>query len=196
MVSGARGAFRMGGDPEALEREERLAEVSDFPISKYPITYKQFQAFIDAADGYRDPIWWQGLHADGFKQHKAGPDDQHFKFWNHPRENVSWYAAMAFCRWLTAKLSYEVRLPTEEEWERAARGTDGRFFPYGNEFDPGKGNTAETGIGQTSAVGIFPGGASPYGTLDMSGNVWEWTLTDYESRSNTDFTSNQWCKLK
>ncbi|MHB8625491.1 MAG: formylglycine-generating enzyme family protein [Aggregatilineales bacterium] len=185
------GSFTMGADPEAFaDTEVRPAAVADFRISKYPVTYKQFQAFIDAPDGYRDPTWWDGLHADGLKRQKKGPAKQALKFWNHPRENVSWYETMAFCRWLSVKFGYEVRLPTEAEWERAARGTDGWFYPYGNEFDPGKGNTEETGIGQTSAVEIFPDGESPYGVLDMSGNVWEWTLTAYDTRTFDNTNSN------
>jgi hypothetical protein len=142
-----------------------------FSIARYPITYRQFQAFIDAEDGFHNSQWWQGLAADA--EHKAAPDEQWFKYWNHPRENVSWWDAVAFCRWLSAKLGYAVRLPTEQEWEKAARGTDGREYPYEGEFDAAKGNTHETGIRQTSAVGIFPDGASPYGVLDMSGNVEE-----------------------
>jgi iron(II)-dependent oxidoreductase len=74
-------------------------------------------------------------------------------------------------------MGQDIRLPTEAEWEKAARGPDGLIYPYGNEFDAEKGNMSETGIGQTSAAGMFPDGAGPYGVLDMSGNVWEWTIS-------------------
>jgi len=158
-------------------QDKKHPPLPPYQIAKYPITYIQFQAFIDAADGWQNPAWWDGLaFPDG---HNVTPGDQAFKYDNHPRERVSWYDAVAFCRWLSAKLGYEIRLPTEQEWERAARGTDGREYPYTGKVDPAKGNTSETGINQTSAVGIFPEGESPVGALDMGGNVWEWCLSDY-----------------
>jgi formylglycine-generating enzyme required for sulfatase activity len=177
------GTFLMGSD-KAKDRYARDDEIPqhevDLPayhISRYPITYAQFQAFLDAPDGFYNPEWWDGLAANDY--HKAQPGEPDFPYANHPREHVSWYDAAAFCRWLTAKLGYEVRLPTEAEWEKAARGMDGRIYPYGDEADPAKGNTYKTGIGGSSAVGLFPDGASPYGALDMSGNVWEWCLTKW-----------------
>lgn len=169
---------KIGGDDEAYQ--SLPAQMVDFPtffISKYPITYRQFQAFVDDK-GFANDKWWQ-------KEDDRSHYDQYFKHWNHPRENVTWFAAMAFCQWLSAKLGYEVRLPTEEEWEKAARGEDGRVFPWGNQYISGYANINErfdkTGLHyleQTSAVGIYPPqSASPYGVMDMVGNVSEWTRT-------------------
>jgi formylglycine-generating enzyme required for sulfatase activity len=162
--------------------------LGQFEISRYPLTYKQFQVFIDDLEGIRDARWFAGLTDD---ENEQQPGEQEFQFDNHPRERVSWYQAVAFCRWLSWRLGgeyaldridqWKVRLPTEQEWERAARGTDGRIYPYGNEFDASKANTYQTGIYQTSAVGIFPHGASPDGVMDMSGNVWEWCLKTVEN---------------
>jgi formylglycine-generating enzyme required for sulfatase activity len=156
-----------------------------FFISRYPITYAQFQTFLDDPMGYADARWFAGLAAG---EQDRQMQEQSFKFANHPRETVNWYQAMAFCRWLSWRWGggfdlqrvdeWAVRLPTEFEWEKAARGPDGRSYPYGNDFDATKGNTYETGIRQTSAVGIFPHGASPYGVEEMSGNVWEWCLSE------------------
>lgn len=174
------GAFLMGSDGQyEHEKPQHQITLSAYRISRYPITYQQFQAFLDANDGSHNPDWWKDLAADD--EHKRQPGEQAFKVWNHPRERVSWWDAVAFCRWLSAKLGYEVRLPTEAEWEKAARGENGLIYPYGNEYDPTKANTSDAGIRQTSAVGLFPNGASPYGVMDMSGNVYEWCSSQYKS---------------
>ena len=109
---------------------------------------------------------------------------------------MSWYDALAFCDWLTAELKqsketpsrlkekldqgWKISLPSEAQWEKAARGPDGWTFPGGETFGENSGNYSDTGIGTTSPVGCFPSGASPYGVLDMSGNVWEWTRSLYK----------------
>ncbi|MBZ0283667.1 MAG: SUMF1/EgtB/PvdO family nonheme iron enzyme [Anaerolineae bacterium] len=170
------GSFLMGSDkekdPQALDDELPQHEITlpTYYISRYPISYIQFQAFIDDPDGYHNPQWWEGLGVD--EEYRAQPGDQAFKFDNHPRERVSWFDAVAFCRWLTARYvgasrgtplpdNFEIALPTEVEWEKAARGTEGLIYPYGNEYDSVKANTADTGISQTSSVGMFPEGHRP-----------------------------------
>ena len=99
---------------------------------------------------------------------------------DHPVVGVTWDAAMAYCRWLGEQLDgREVRLPTEDEWERAARGDDGREFPWGAQYRIGLANLVDLGIGTTMPVGSFPAGASAFGVLDMAGNADEWTSTLY-----------------
>ncbi|MFN8458629.1 MAG: SUMF1/EgtB/PvdO family nonheme iron enzyme [Anaerolineae bacterium] len=126
-----------------------------------------------------------------------------FSLSNHPVVGINWYEALAFCQWLTDQLrlrgeltpSEFVTLPTESQWEKAARGplTEEavvRLYPWGHDPDPNRANYAETGLGVTSAVGCFPGGASPVHCYDMGGNVWEWCRTkwqeNYEYYQNND----------
>ena len=151
------GAFVYQGEAAKNER---------FQMARYPVTNAQFQAYLDDGGTAGASSCWDE------------PD--------HPRTNVSWHEANAYCAWLGKKLGREVRLPTEREWERAASGTDGRKYPWGNEYKVGYANLDETADGagphyrgRTSAVGAYPQGASLEGVLDLSGNVWEWCSDKY-----------------
>jgi formylglycine-generating enzyme required for sulfatase activity len=102
------------------------------------------------------------------------------KYGNHPVVAVSWEDAKAYCRWLAEKIAKPVELPSETQWEMAARGKDGRIYPWGNDTaEPNRLNFDQTGISQTSPVGVFPMGASFYGAMDMAGNAWEWVEDDW-----------------
>jgi len=178
------GVFTMGPDPGPWSKAARIQpEVDDFRIGRYPATHVQYQAFID--DGGYSPKWKRCWTREGlkWKGDRQGPDEVpvEFEAANHPRVEVTWYEASAFCRWLGEKLGHEVRLPTEVEWERAARGKDGRVYPWGDGWDASRCNAGETGIGTTCAVGSFPSGASSESVLDLSGNVWEWCSTKWRN---------------
>ena len=165
-------------------RLDGLAEgfqVNDFYISKYPVTSVQYEAFVTAEDGYHDLQWWENI------PRRSVPPEAYHGIPNHPMENLSWYEAIAFCRWLSNQLNFEVRLPTELEWQMAANGGDsGRLFPWGNVLDGDRANTFESGLGRTVAVGMYPLGAAPCGALDMAGNVWEWCLNESADPNSTD----------
>jgi len=154
---------KYGGDKKWWNRQtpQRKVHLPGYEISKYPVTNFEYQAFVQDTD-HRPPRRWEG------DQYPEGLGD-------HPVVSVSWHDAVAYCEWLSQKTGNSYRLPTEAEWEKAARGTDGRQFPWGDEWDASKCNTRESGPGTTTPVGQYsPQGDSPYGVTDMAGNVWEW----------------------
>jgi hypothetical protein len=133
--------------------------VEPFYIAKHPVTYIQYRAFLDADDGFSNPQWWQGLW---FQVNKPGK--QFNRRDNHPAENLCWLEAVAFCRWLSARLGYEIRLPTEWEWQQAATGGKlERKYPWSGDWDSSCANTYESELSRSTAVGLYPQGASPGG---------------------------------
>lgn len=159
-------ARRYGGTRESYREESPRHEVrlAAFAIARTPVTNALYAAYV-AATGALAPLLWRG---------PIPPP----ALLDHPVVDVSWHDAVACCSWLSLSLwPSAFRLPTEAEWERAARGDDGRRFPWGDDFEPGRASTREGGAAGTSAVGAYPAGASPAGALDMAGNVWEWTAS-------------------
>jgi serine/threonine-protein kinase len=131
-------------------------ELNAYEIAKYPVTVEEYTRFVE--EGGREPVEW----------------DKQVLYPNRPVVYVSWYDAVAYCAWA------RVKLPTEAQWERAARGQEGRRFPWPHgEPDANRANYRDTGIGAPTPVGLFPLGATPDGICDMAGNVWEWVSDWY-----------------
>ncbi len=165
-----------GGDVE-LENDAGHATVDSFHMARYLVTNIQFQAFIDAEDGYGQADWWLKMPPEANTSLKKPRWSEP----NHPRESVSWYEAVPFCRWLSHRLGFEVRLPDEFEWQQAATGGNPQYaYPWGEEWDERLCNTQESGLNRTTAVGLYPSGASAQGILDLSGNLMEWCISKHE----------------
>ncbi|WP_165360984.1 SUMF1/EgtB/PvdO family nonheme iron enzyme [Candidatus Chloroploca sp. Khr17] len=183
------------------EINDHPVTLAPFAIGRYPVTNAQYAVFI--AEGGYDPAapWWdaagrawlarddaatEGLDPWQQRQRKDQPelwDDEAFGHGrgNYPVVGVNWYEAMAFGRWLTAYLDdgFVYRLPSEAEWEYAARGPKRRNYPWGTAEPEGERANFDGIYDGTTAVGCFPAGATPDGVLDLAGNVWEWTRSVY-----------------
>ncbi len=155
-------------------KDKRKLTLPGFWIDVTPVTQAEYQRFIQANPKhpvpYRDENWAQSYNWNQRRRTSPAGKEQ------HPVVLVSWHDAVAYAQWAGK------RLLTEEEWEKTARGTDGRAYPWGNDFDAQNCNTYEGEVGGTTPVGRYsPQGDSPYGCVDMAGNVWEWTASDYSS---------------
>ncbi len=166
------GDFVMGSDEYRDSKPRFNLNLDAYWIGKHEVTNRQFAAFVQAT-GYQAEGNWRQSFKPGLE--------------NHPVVSVSWYDAQAYCRWAG------LRLPTEAEWEKAARGLDGRLYPWGDTWDAQKCNNRDlkrpdllarmasvhNGRG-TLPIGSFPEGASPFGLLDAAGNVFEWTTSPFD----------------
>jgi formylglycine-generating enzyme required for sulfatase activity len=189
---------------EAKVMHSQQVTVAPFYIAKYLVTYAQYQAFVEAEDGFENSAWWHDMPKPYQRQplHESLP-----KGLNHPRDGLSWYQSVAFARWMNSRLqglelphpagegmfqvsvNAQIRLPTEWEWQWAAQnGAEARSYPWG-ESNTSYVNTAESGLYQAIAVGMYPQGAAACGALDMAGNLMEWCLNDKVDLTNIDVAS-------
>jgi formylglycine-generating enzyme required for sulfatase activity len=190
-------ALAMFGDPRDLDEMMQLPGQSS-SIAKYLVTNGQFRRFVQAG-GYTNHTYWSDngwqwvLHSQverPLSWDKPGWDAD-----NQPVAGANWYEADAYCNWLSKQSGRVCRLPSVEEWLLAARGDNQWNYPWGDEFDAGsldRANTAESNLGSTTAVGLYPSGASSCGALDMAGNVWEWTGTSGQAPNTWLLKGGSW----
>ncbi len=165
------GEFQMGSDNgKNNEKPLRSVYLGGYWIGKYEVTFDQYDQFCEE----------RGI---------SKPEDEGWGRDRYPVINISWEDAMAYCRWLSEKIGYDFKLPTEAWWEKAARGTDGRDYPWGNspprDYKANFNTRNSDFFKQTNPVGSYPEGSSPYGVLDMGGNAYEWCLDWYSSDNSS-----------
>jgi formylglycine-generating enzyme required for sulfatase activity len=166
------------------EQPQHDVYLPDFSIAIYPVTVGEFRDFIQASGYHTDRYWTESGWTWRAANDRIKPDYWDEALWAGndalPVVGVSWYEAWAYCRWLSDLLGVEYRLPTEAEWEKAARGAHGSQYPWGDVFDPSRCNTRSSGIGRTTPVGdLYPQDSSPYGCAEMAGNTSDWTQSKY-----------------
>lgn len=175
MVEIPAGEFTMGSDVgDDDEKPAHTVTLEAFEMDMFEVTNADFAKFVEETD-YQTDVEKAG--EAGWRAYAEGKD-------NHPVIKVTWNDADAYCQWAGK------RLPTEAEWEKAAKGEEGFLYPWGNEWDPDKANVKESGFRGTVAVGSFAEGASPYGVFDMAGNVWEWTADWYQAYPDSPYQSD------
>ncbi|MEI8166300.1 MAG: bifunctional serine/threonine-protein kinase/formylglycine-generating enzyme family protein [Chloroflexales bacterium] len=180
-LMGSSSAYSQSRDDE---KPQHTLTLPAYEIGKTEVTNAQFRPFVEG-DGYTKRAYWD----DAGWQWRTENQRIQPAYWNaaqwngdnQPVVGVTLCEAVAYTRWLRAQTGQHFRLPTEAQWEKAARGTDGRIYPWGNTWDAKLANSSESNLGKTAPVGQYPNGASPYGALDMAGNVWEWTRSVYTS---------------
>jgi toxoflavin biosynthesis protein ToxD len=170
------GVFLMGSDPTKdhvarkyakypwakAERPQHTMTLPNYDIARFPVTVAEYACFVRAGHQVRMSNWATQL----------GQLD-------HPVVQVSWRDAVAYAVWLTKRTGEQWQLASEAEWEKAARGIEGRIYPWGDTFDQARCNTRESGLNTTTPVGSFPSAVSPCGAQDLAGNVWEWTSSRF-----------------
>ncbi|MDI9549603.1 MAG: SUMF1/EgtB/PvdO family nonheme iron enzyme [Chloroflexota bacterium] len=192
------GEFTFSEDNPDLGRTAEMITLAEFWIGLTEVTNAQYAAFIDAG-GYEDRDLWT---EDGWTwrsaQTHAAPgcwQDTDFNAPDQPVTCVSWYEATAYAAWLSRETGLALRLPTVEEWEKAARGTDSRRYPWGDAAPDFSLANYAAALGRTAPVGSLPAGASPYGALDMAGNVAEWTATKVDFADDRIVRGGSWYEL-
>jgi formylglycine-generating enzyme required for sulfatase activity len=195
----ASGYQRLGSrfHPREYSREKTIY-VAEFDMAHTPVTVNQYAVFVETGAARQQPWWsqdgwaWVNGGGEGWgRDTRWEPDkwqDQRARQY-HPVVGVTFYEAEAYCAWVAAQKKQAVRLPTEAEWERAARGDDGRPFPWGDDFAPTRANTFESENRDTLPVGTTEGDVSPFGLMDMAGNAQEWTTSVYTPLPDEVFPS-------
>jgi formylglycine-generating enzyme required for sulfatase activity len=176
MVRVPAGPFTMGSDDgPADERPAHIVSVPEFEIDRLPVSNAQFALFLQqvGAAGAASQHYFDSDDADARVHRRDGSWRADAGYDDHPVVEASWAGANAYCRFLGK------RLPTEAEWEKAARGVDGRRYPWGDAAPSSTHARFGSGYNQTAPAGTHPAGASPYGALDMAGNVWQWVSSAY-----------------